>query len=315
MIKIQELYNEYNIDTAPSGNKHYRHDWVNTHCPHCSGSNNYHLGFNINSNHFHCWRCGGHQIVDTLSKLLGINKQQVKMVLSEYSTDFYTPSDSAKKVKPKKKAFKLPPLTKPLNTSPIHLRYLKNRGFSTYDIARLQSVFDIQCTGPVSNLKLKEKQIDLSFRIVIPFMWKGENVSWTSRDITGKSKLKYLSCPQVIEKIDHKHTLYQYKKFPETDWIVLCEGCFDVWKVDFAGFPSTCTFGIDLTINQFKELMKYRKVIVFFDSEKQANQAANKLVNRLLFSGVQASKAPCPDGEDPGSLSAKEIQQIIEPLI
>jgi hypothetical protein len=81
---IEDLYQDYSIETAPPGNRHARIGWVNTECPHCSGSFGYHLGFNISFGYFYCWRCGPHNTDWTVSKLLKTSYAKAKEIAIRY---------------------------------------------------------------------------------------------------------------------------------------------------------------------------------------------------------------------------------------
>ena len=83
-MKILNLYKDHSIPFITEGNKHARDGWVNVHCPFCAGEQNYHLGYELDSNHFNCWRCGGHFQDQTIAKLLHITTDKAEQLIREY---------------------------------------------------------------------------------------------------------------------------------------------------------------------------------------------------------------------------------------
>lgn len=298
-MNLQELYNDFGIITSTESDKHYRDGWINTSCPFCKGSEGFHLGFNTSGNYFSCYRCGYNPTIKTLMALLKLPLYEIKKLLQSYkgSSLIKTPN-----IKVRRKAFKTPSYLKPIAELPINSKYLKNRGFDPF---LLENKYQIKGTSHFSSLD----KIDYRFRIFIPIFFEGQLVSWQTRDITDLSNVKYLSCPLKRELTPHKEILYQ---FPNTNYIVLCEGVFDVWKIEMAGFPSTCCFGIEYKLYQLKWIMRYKKIIIFFDSEPQAQKKALELQRRLEFMGKEIINICPPKGEDAGSLTIKKIKRLLK---
>ena len=161
-------------------------------------------------------------------------------------------------------------------------------------------------TGPVSSLD----GINYKFRIVTPIFWQGEQVSFQARDITNKSKLKYITCPKDRELIHHKHILYSSSVLPSYTGIIV-EGKTDVWRF---GDSAYATFGIKYTPTQVRLIANmFKRVAVIFDDETQAIIQANKLVGELKFRGVDAWTVSI-DG-DPGSMKQSEADYLIKNII
>ena len=155
--------------------------------------------------------------------------------------------------------------------------YVRSRGFIP---SYLEKTWELMSTGPVSWLD----DIDYRFRILIPIFWKGRMVSFQCRDATGRSKLRYLTCPEKYEVKHHKHIVYMHSE--ATDSVVCTEGVFDVWRL---GKNAVATFGIEFTRQQVKEMAKrFNQVLVLFDNSYLAQRQANKLVGELRFRGVDA---------------------------
>lgn len=235
-------------------------------------------------------------------RLLNISFPEAKKLTFQY---IGKSSEIHRAIVVKKKQFKLPSGLMRISENKLATRYMTKRGFSPKDIRKIQKRFDLFCTGPVSLFD----NMDLSFRLIAPIKIFNRIVSWQSRDLTNKSELKYLTCPNNREEVDHKTILYNETSKKET--IILVEGIFDVWKVYLAGFRAVCCFGIGYTYDQLLLLLKHKKITIFFDPDKGGQRKAKELRNQLLFSGVECWNVKSKE-KDPGDMSIKEIKESLK---
>lgn len=305
-MDIQQLYQDYSIDYKTEGHKHCRPGWVNTECPWCVGNAGYHLGYNLQSDIYVCWRCGFHPIAPTVSKLLRISDAEAYSIVKKYGIPIPRRAKEAE-VKIRAKAHRFPSGTSPLEDN--HKRYLLKRGF---DPEYLEKEWRLLGTGPISYLDQGDFQIDYKFRILIPFFWDGIQVSFDSRDITGKHISKYIACPGDRELIPHKSILYGKQESWNPDIGICLEGPTDVWRF---GPLSFATSGIKYTPAQVRLIAKiFKRVAVCFDGgESQALLQANLLIGELRFRGVDAFRVDIK--EDPGAMSQKEANYLVKQLI
>lgn len=301
-MKIEELYKNFGIDyiTEEDSHKHARPNWVNCACPFCIGNPGYHLGWDLIQNKYFCWRCGGSNKFPDLviSKVLNISQYKAKELIQQYGG-----SAVAKKRKKDltKKEFQLPSLSKPLTVS--HIKYLKGRGF---DAEKLVKDWKILGTSQYSVID----KIDYSRRIVIPFYWDNEIVSFDTRDITNRHKYKYRACPKEREIIEHKAILYGRQEYWGTTGICV-EGPTDVWRM---GFHSFAVSGIEYKPKQIRQMANhFKRIAVVFDDDPQAVQQARKLVSDLKFRGVDAFRVDIEG--DPGGMSQKEADYLVKQII
>jgi hypothetical protein len=316
-MDIEKLFQDYSVRTADKGHKHNRDGWINVCCPFCSGDPGYHLGYNIQHNYCVCWRCGHIPVPKAISGILGISYKKAKNLIKGYKGGYGIGNRLKREIKAKKRAFKLPSNVSPLTDNSVARNYMQERGFSKWDINKLCNDFGLMRTGATCVFKMNGKLVNLKFRIFAPIYYKGEMISWQTRDISNNSALKYITCPKESEKRDHKSVIYmhkdaEYAAFP--DYIVLCEGIFDVWKVHLSGFFAGCGFGVDLTIDQIYFLKKnFKRVLLFLDPDRARQKKGRGLMAQLMFSGVQCSIIENYTGKDPGDLNTKEIQSILKP--
>jgi hypothetical protein len=301
LLDIQRLYQDYNIPYSTDGHKHCRPGWINIECPFCVGNSGVHLGATLDGQRFHCWRCGGKHSIKALCKILNTSYEQVKILIREYGgvkkkSKVATTSATILKKRP----FKFP--TGACNLGKQHIQYLKNRKFNA---TKLERIWELTGTGPIALLE----KINYKHRIIAPIYWNGEIVSFQSRDVTNKSDLRYMACPQIRERIDHQNILYGR----QSDWgpFGICvEGITDVWRFGPIAFS---VFGIDYTSNQLREIVNHFKgVAVVFDDDPQAVKQADILIGELKFRGVHAWSVQIEG--DPGSMSQYEANELVQRL-
>jgi hypothetical protein len=298
-MNIIQLYQDFGISYQTEGHKHCRPGWVNTVCPQCTGNPGLHLGYNLDDNYFCCYRCGYSTTHEMLSKLLKINNyKQLKEIISRYDT---IPLKKEPQVKIRVKAHKLPSNSEPLQAN--HRKYLENRNF---DPDLLIKTWGLLGTGVYSKLD----NIDYKFRIIIPFIWDDRQVSFDSRDITGKDPGRYKACPKDRELIPHKEILYG----KQTAWkktIILVEGPTDVWRF---GINSCAVSGIKYTPKQVRVIANtFNRVAVCFDPDPQARIQANKIIAELKFRGVDAFRVDIEN--DPGSMEQNDADYLVKQLM
>ena len=250
--------------------------------------------------YFHCWRCGYHKTIDTLTRLLKIPKLKAREIIKQYAGKS-TINNVNSLVKIEKKPFKFPSNCIQLQNN--HKKYLEKRGFSP---TKLKEQWNLLGTGPCS---LLDKQ-DYKHRILIPMKWNDQIVSFQCRDITGKAQLRYKACPKNREIIEHQNIIYGNQQ-KWTDVGICVEGVTDVWRF---GYRSFAVFGISYTPAQVRTIANnFKKVIIIFDNEEFAQQQADKLMAELQFRGVETIKRTVKN--DPANMKQEEADYFIKRLL
>lgn len=266
--------------------------WTNIQCPMCIDPSN-HGGFST-TGQYNCWRCGAYALPEVISTLLQISAQQAKKVINEFQTEHQIHLALNQKKKQNNKKYIEIPGSEIL--SERHKKYLIRRKF---DPTFIQKKYKILGTNHLSNYK---------FRIIVPIFYNGNIVSYQGRDITGKSDLRWKTCKQEDEIIQHKSILYNLDNC-NNDWIIIVEGIFDVWRI---GDNCCCTFGTTWTKKQVLEIQKrnYKKVFLFFDAEYDAQKKAEKLCIELSSLGIH-SEIIETDYSDPDSIPNNKISEFL----
>lgn len=176
-MSLPQLFNKYNIDYQSDGAKSTK-GFVNVRdCPFCN-SHKYHLGFSLNGKAANCWQCSNKNVVDAMSKVLGVSKQESFDLLSKYADGFgekNTTNKTTRQTKPFKRPSGITELTK------LHKRYLASRNF---DWRYIQNMWGVKGTSFTSRLDKTSHK----YRLYIPFYWNGQEVTFQTRDVTNKKK-------------------------------------------------------------------------------------------------------------------------------
>jgi len=296
-MDVIKFLQDYNIPYQTEGHKHCRPGWVNMSCCFCAGNPGLHLGNNLDTGQWYCWRCGWHPEIASIAKLLNISSSEARNIARQYKGKSTT--------KPQNKVIKFSPHKLPSDCGKMaarHRKYLEKR---LYDPDEIEKVWGVLGTGPVSLLD----NINYSHRVLAPISWQGRQVSFQARDITGKHKMKYLACPKHREEILHQSILYGNIEACGKSAIVV-EGITDVWRF---GIKAVGVFGIDYTLSQARWLSKlFDRVFIAFDFEPQAQKQARKLMADILLRGKEAILVPIEN--DPGSMPQREANAILADL-
>src|SRR5581483_4200931 len=251
-MNAQELFQQLKVDYLETGHHHCRSGWIQLkECPYCK-SDNYHLGFHLEGRFFSCWRCGGHQSVQTLA-ILGLSKQD--------AWDFVRESLGARIDAQPRKGLKEPSGRQKL--AAIHREYLEERGFEPEEIERHWQI------------EAFKHHPRLGWRIYIPVIQEGKRVSWTTRAI-GNVPQRYVSARADEEAVSIKHCVYGLDYCLHS--VVVVEGPTDAWKV---GPGAAALLGTAFTPAQVLKLSRIPFRVVCFDSSLEAQAKARDLCRQL----------------------------------
>lgn len=296
-----ELYGQYGVPVADEGDKHYREGWINSACPYCTGNPGFHLGFNLDDSYYYCFRCGYHNVNESIEKVLNISSIEASKVAKDFKVHkLHQRGKVSSEAKIKIHPFQFPTDTTKMKHA--HRHYLSNRGF---DPDYLEKEFGLLGTGPISILD----HIPYKFRIIAPIHWNGEVASFQSRDYTNKQEKRYLACPMAREQVHHKYILYTKPNDRQSVGIAV-EGITDVWRF---GTNAFATFGIAYTSKQVKEIVRrYEAIFIVFDPERQAQDMALKLKAEIELNGIPVHNITLDC--DPAELAQDDADHLLKEL-
>ena len=287
MFDIKTYFEDHMIHYDEEGDN-VTEGWVNIQCIFCSDSAN-HLGINIESGNYHCWKCGtSGNIWSLLKEIENCSFKKIKMIYGKYQTENYFPKN---KEQTKKDIQKILPKEATKEFQNVHLNYLRKRRYIPEYVIQKYDLYATKMFG------------DYRFRIIFPFFYNKKIITFSSVDVTGKSRNKYKHASKENSIIDPKNALYNVDNC--FDSVVLVEGVFDCWRI---GDGAIALMGTKYTQKQIEQLieLQFKKILVMFDSD--AIKFSHSLANQLSpFADVEVIEI---ERGDPDDLPNKYVQQV-----
>lgn len=274
--------------------------WLNCACPICyKNDGHFGLGWNTESGVFSCFSCGKMDRLETIALLIGETPSRTLVELRKYETDinpYPTADRRSRGVLGGVTTLKMPFGTASMTAR--HKNYLRERDF---DPEMLELEWGLLGTGPVGDYK---------YRIIIPVHQDGKLVCYQGRDVTGKAKAKYLSCPDEKAVVPIKSTLYGVDK-AKGDTVVVTEGPSKCWRL---GRGAIATFGALVSDEQVKLLTKFKRAFLIPDQDQAGIDGAEHLAGRLSVLGVQTEIISLVV-KDVGDLKQEDADWLMEGLM
>jgi hypothetical protein len=193
----------------------------------------------------------------------------------------------------------------PLQTlEPDHtaVLYLRGRGFDPDRLGRALGVGFC----PISYPEFRTAQA----RIIIPIFYNGTYVGWQARypyhEAPPDGSPKYYTMPGMKKTL----VLYNYDVAKAYPFVVLCEGCCDVWRV---GPAAVGLFGKTMSATQEQLLTTTwgaGAAVVLLDGD--AADEARRIYERLSGRVRHRVLVGLPDGKDPGGLDRDGLWRLID---
>lgn len=299
-MDIVEFLKENDVEVWESG-KNVARGWIGLQCPFCEDDSN-HLGIRLKDNLCRCWKCGGKNLVEVIREVLNVTWKEAKNIATNISS---SKDEYQVRLRPEIEDFKheYPTIRLPKEASTsfprMHLAYLKTRGFGVKTIKKykLHAVYTI---GPYK------------FRIIIPIICNKKIVSFTSRDVTGESSLKYLGASQK-KYSNPKDFVYNLDSVDVGGEAILVEGPIDVWKL---GDKAISFFGTSATANQTMHLYKkkIKRLYILMDNDFAGKKSATTLARALFPFVKEVNVVRLKNNNDPGELQREEAEILMRRL-
>ncbi len=256
---IKEYLDDRGIPYQESG-KNISSEWLGTPCVFCEDSSN-HLGIHLRTKNISCWKSGVKgNILKLIQEIDHIPRNKALQVVNQFQDNSYSYLDQTPRITTEDE-IKLPKGCSKKFPG-IFTNWFSSRNFNAAEIIRK---YDLHCCHLIGDFK---------FRVIMPVYMQRELVTYTGRDITNQSGLKYKHCLIEESKIPIKECLYNIDS--TKDKVIIVEGVTDVWRM---GDECVATFGTQYTRKQIALLSGIRKAFILYDAD--ASVQAEKLANDL----------------------------------
>lgn len=303
-MNIEDVFRKYGVHYVTQDSK-VTAGWLGMKCIFCS-SPGFHLGVNLSKLYWRCWRCGHHGAVDAIAALCHVSRGQALEIYRglDGARGGASAARRAERDAAVQRRVTINRYRRPSDVDRMgrrHRAYLEGRGFDPDEVER---VWEVCGTGPASYLD----QVDYRYRLFVPVLWRGREVSFQARDVTGRSEVKYRACPMGREAVHHKAIVYAHPDAGGARVGIVVEGVVDCWRL---GPSAVATFGTQYKREQVLAIAKlFDRVAVVFDAERPAQRQASMLVERLNDLGTAATVVRLPGG-DPGELSPDDASHLV----
>lgn len=314
MLDVEQLLRSKNISFRDSGSNVSTGN-VNICCPFCFDDPSYHLGINLDTGYWGCWRDVGHRgkTLRRLLKALGWSNAELNVLFKQLEEikldDWMLSVTNLESIQTQEQTVKtkleFPEEFKLIKSQGVYgkfYNYLEQRGLSSKEL--------------INSYELKACLTGWwKDRIIIPIHYKNELVTWIGRSIVECEK-KYLVLNNEKSLVPIKSLVYNFDFIKYGgNTLFVTEGVFDCINLKQhlpKNCQTTCLFSKVMTTEQevlISQLSsKYRKIKIMLDSDAEAQ--AHKIQSELSFL-KNVSIQWLPSGvKDPGELTKKQINQL-----
>jgi len=276
--------------------KNVSYGWIEVNCPWCDDPS-FHLGISPQKR-LNCWRCGPHgSVINYIKVIEKCSTKEARRILAKYQQfGAIIPLEEIAEEEGEQDKQVVIPKSAVTPLPEMHKEYLLSRGFNPDYLTRK---YLLRGCGPVGKYK---------FRIIIPVFVENRLVTFTSRDVTGRTEIRYKNYPNDLSIIPVKESIYNIDSVKPGGRMIIVEGPFDVWRI---GDGAVATFGTNFTDEQVKLIInkKPSSVAIMYDPEPEALEKAEELAYKLspFVDKVEIVEI---DAEDPASLTEKEVRKI-----
>lgn len=299
-----------------------RRGYVSVACPWCGSADaGAHLGINVRSGSYHCFRSPQHRGRDPsllIAQLLRCGRAEATAILMGETVlparlGWHDTVSASARPTTLSWPPEIKPLTASLSAAPFW-EYLRGRGYSDDSVEWLVHTYDLHYA----------KLGYWHGRIIVPIKGRdGTLLSWVGRTISPAEPKRYLNLGNKQSLLAPKQTILGL----DVLWaarparlLVVCEGPFDAFRISAAGAGSgiygTALFGLSISEPQTLALLAleqhFERVVFVLDSA--AGPAAWRLAGQHRDGRFDTAQLP-PTVKDPGALTPQAAFELCLGLI
>lgn len=319
MFDIKEFLELEGIEYVESGPNVAKGN-INIKCPYCAQEDpSYHMGINLHTLYYGCWRNDSHRGRDVgklLLRLTGYSRSHIDGLLGKKSVNLSNFDKVIDSLKASEMVHKKPTvdLVMPKEFRSLDQTQASKRIVAMLNYRGFQNILDL-----VFFYDLRYSVTgDFKDRVIFPVYENQKLVQWTARTIFKSrcpdTSLRYLSLATKKAGRNIKHCVYNIDKLTEgKDLVFVCEGPFDALKMDLfspKNVVALALFSNYIHEEQTKILLNHltkQKVVILLDPGEIQNSL--KLQKRL---GYDNSYIEFLSGsKDPGDFNKTDVQTLV----
>ncbi|MCK9286618.1 MAG: DNA primase [Sphaerochaetaceae bacterium] len=154
-------------------------------------------------------------------------------------------------------------------------------------------------------------------RLMFPIRdWKGQCVAFGGRDLSDRSKAKYINTPETsfYKKREIVYGLYEsISSLKKNESAYLCEGYFDVMALHQSGLDTAMApLGTAFTADQGRMIRRYaNKAYLLFDSDRAGQAATHKALIICEQLSLEGRVIVLSEAKDPAELMEREGESAV----
>lgn len=243
VIDWRQLLSERRVPFVEKGPNVKRGE-INIQCPFCGSADpSHHMGLNLESGFWACWRNSAHRgksPLRLLTRLLDISYTAARE-LAGLGTDYVDPDGfdavAARVMGRDKRVERMEQVKREFLAFPREFLWLlDSRAHTDYMIhERRFSAWDMEVLEEQYHIKAARTG-DQRGRVIFPYYMHGELVAWTGRAITPRAMIRYKDLPLEECLVPIKETVYNHDGALDGGKVlVVGEGPMDALKIDVYG--------------------------------------------------------------------------------
>lgn len=293
MIDIINVLNEYGTHYTTTG-KNTSPGWVNIKCCFCADSST-HLGINMTSGAFHCWKCRATGSLEALLiELYDIDEKKARRIIWQNGiedTPGLAPVQRKTARKDKSAHVSIIPSEATVELPEEHRAYLRKRRYNPDFVHREYRLYACHLFG------------DYKWRLIVPIIMEHRIVNFDALSIAGANK-KSKQCPTEKALVARNACLYNIDNANDT--IVVVEGIFDAWRI---GAGAVATLGTSFSSEQVLLIANKKPERIFIMLDSDAYDTAKKLAGQLAHFVKYVEILKLNEG-DPDDMTDEEAQKL-----
>ena len=319
---LMRLFDDYKIDYAIKG-KNVAKGNIGIQCPFCGDDTGYHLGINLASGKWGCWKNAKHagrHAASLISYMLGITyKQATKELeltivlpdlnLEQEIDDLLKDKESIPKKLLEANELAMPDTFRKINKGATakFFNYLCGRFDGRADVTyELINQYNLRCSMIGA----------FAWRVIFPIYMEEKFVNYLGRTIYKDVKPRYKWEDNTNVIVPAKDTLYDYDHLKEGgDSLFIAEGPLDAMKMGYICTYSyaTCLYNMTISPRQLELLYllapKFDKLFIVFDrgTLAQAMVAYDQLSITKKANILQINER----FKDPGEMPFEELKKLL----
>jgi DNA primase len=245
-------------------------------CPfHDDRNPSFSININPSSNKYglyHCFACGGGNIVNFVYQLKGFDSYQetedwIESNYLDLLDDNWNKEELLSRVNDEE-----PP---PIDLTKINM--------PSYEVSHPGNKHPWMYKQGLTDEAIEHFQITYDERqegIIFPHIWNNKIVGWQTRDLTGEKRAKYLNTPEFPKSTTLFHG--DCECLSDSSYVIVVESpktAAIMWGVGYRNIVAT--FGATISEEQMALLWDYRNVFLWFDNDEAGRKATLTALNLL----------------------------------